>query len=68
MRAPALVSRLRDMEAPLGRCVRARLAFRVRRQGDQLLSEEFSHRHTAIAVIRLAGEDEAVPIAVLAGV
>jgi len=56
------------MEAPLGRCVRARLAFRVRRQGDQLLSEEFSHRHTAIAVIRLAGEDEAVPIAVLAGV
>ena len=67
MRAPvAFVSPLRPTEAPLGRCIRVRPVSRVRRPGEELLSEGLSYRHTAIAVIRLAGEHEGVPISVLA--
>lgn len=43
-------------------------AFRVRRRGEKLLLEGSSHRYTAIALIGLAGEDEAVQASVLAGI
>jgi len=43
-------------------------AFRVRRARNELRLEGSSHRYTAIALIGLAGEDEAVQASVLAGV
>ncbi len=43
-------------------------AFRVRRQGEELLLEGSSHRYTAIALIGLAGEEEQVQASVLAGI
>ena len=43
-------------------------AFRVRRGGEELLLEGSSHRYTAIALIGLAGESEAVQASVLAGI
>jgi hypothetical protein len=42
-------------------------AFRIRRCGEDLLLEGSSLRYTAIALIGLAGEDEAVQASVLAG-
>lgn len=42
-------------------------AFRVRRQGEALVLEGSSRRYTAIALIGLAGESEAVQASVLAG-
>jgi hypothetical protein len=43
-------------------------AFRIRRRGEELLLEGSSHRYTAIALIGLAGEDEAAQASVLAGI
>jgi hypothetical protein len=43
-------------------------AFRVRRRGEALLLEGTSRRYTAIALIGLAGEAEAVQASVLAGI
>jgi hypothetical protein len=42
-------------------------AFRIRRRGETLLLEGSSHRYTAVALIGLAGEDEAAQVSVLAG-
>jgi hypothetical protein len=42
-------------------------AFRIRRRGEALLLEGSSRRYTAIALIGLSGEDEAVQASVLAG-
>jgi hypothetical protein len=65
-------SRLREMAIRgLARMYRPEdglFAFRVRRLGEQLLLEGLSHRYTAIALIGLAGEDEAVQTSVLAGI
>jgi hypothetical protein len=43
-------------------------AFRIRRRGEELLLEGSSHRYTAIALIGLAGEGQAVQASVLAGI
>jgi hypothetical protein len=43
-------------------------AFRVRRRRKELVLEGSSRRYTAIALIGLAGEDEAVQASVLAGI
>jgi hypothetical protein len=43
-------------------------AFRIRRRGEELALEGTSLRYTAIALIGLAGEDEAVQTSVLAGI
>ena len=64
--------RLRDMAIRgLARMYRPEdrlFAFRVRRTGEGLTLEGSSQRYTAIALIGLAGEDETVQTAVLAGV
>src|SRR5258705_13232139 len=66
------VSRLRAMAIRgLARMYRPKdglFAFRVRRGGEEILLEGSSHRYTAIALIGLAGEDEAVQASVLAGI
>src|SRR5438093_2631759 len=43
-------------------------AFRIQRRGEELALEGTSLRYTAIALIGLAGEDEAVQASVLAGI
>ena len=67
-----LVSRLRDMAirglARMYRPNQGLFAFRMRRAGEALILEGSSHRYTAIALIGLAGEDEAVQASVLAGI
>ena len=67
-----LMSRLRDMAirglARMYRPNEGLFAFRIRRRGEELLLEGSSHRYTAIALIGLAGEDEAVQASVLAGI
>jgi hypothetical protein len=66
------VSRLRDLAIQaLSRMYRpgqGLFAFRLRRAGDTLILEGSSRRYTAIALIGLAGEDEAVQGSVLAGI
>lgn len=42
-------------------------AFRIRRRGEALVLEGSSRRYTAIALIGLAGEAEAVQVSILAG-
>lgn len=73
MRPPVTpVSRLRAMAirglARMYRPENGLFAFRVRRRGERLLVEGSSHRYTAIALIGLAGEEEAVQASVLAGI
>ncbi len=73
VRAPVtLVSRLRDLSirglARMYRPDQGLFAFRIRRTGDAPILEGSSHRYTAIALIGLAGEDEAVQASVLAGI
>src|SRR5437879_11354118 len=66
------VSRLREMAmrglSRMYRPTEGLFAFRVRRTGNALILEGSSHRYTAIALIGLAGEDEAVQGSVLAGI
>src|SRR5882672_3917423 len=66
------VSRLRDMAirglSRMYRSAERLFAFRVRRAGNELRLEGTSHRYTAIALIGLAGEDEAVQASVLGGI
>jgi hypothetical protein len=66
------ISRLRDLAirglARMYRPNEGLFAFRIRRNGEELLLEGSSHRYTAIALIGLAGEDEMVQTAVLAGI
>jgi hypothetical protein len=73
MRSPVTpVSRLRALAirglARMYRPEEGLFAFRVRRRGEELLLEGSSHRYTAMALIGLAGEDEAVQASVLAGI
>jgi hypothetical protein len=73
MRPPVTpVSRLRALAirglARMYRPEEGLFAFRVRRRGEKLLLEGSSHRYTAMALIGLAGEDEAVQASVLAGI
>ena len=67
-----LMSRLRDLAirglARMYRPNEGLFAFRIRRAGEGLTLEGSSHRYTAIALIGLAGEDETVQTAVLAGI
>src|SRR5437762_10767375 len=66
------VSRLREMAIRgLSRMYRpdeGLFAFRVRRTGEELVLEGSSPRYTAIALIGLAGEAEAVQASVLGGI
>ena len=66
------VAELRDLAisglAHMYRPAHGLFAFRVRRRGEEFLLEGSSHRYTAIALIGLAGEDEAVQASVLAGI
>jgi hypothetical protein len=66
------VAELRDLAirglARMYRPADGLFAFRVRRRGEEFLVEGSSHRYTAIALIGLAGEDEAVQASVLAGI
>jgi hypothetical protein len=66
------MSRLRDMAirglARMYRPNEGLFAFRIRRRGEDLPLEGSSHRYTAIALIGLASEDEAVQASVLAGI
>src|ERR1700730_6609909 len=67
-----LISQLRAMAIlGLSRMYRPNerlFAFRARRTGEELILEGSSHRYTAIALIGLAGEDEAVQTSVTAGI
>src|SRR2546426_476893 len=66
------VAELRDLAirglARMYRPEEGLFAFRIQRRGEELALEGTSLRYTAIALIGLAGEDEAVQASVLAGI